>query len=208
MLIILRDWRVLIERCEQLVFVALNALLLLKFWPGMFQAGHVIATLYVLNQTLIVFLLIFRRPAQNLSLRPGDHLIAAASTLLPLLVQPPSGNNVIPFLPLLSILVVGLVLHIGAKFSLRRSFGILPANRGIKSEGLYRIVRHPMYLGYVLVDLSLVLSGPTAWNIAILLASWLLFALRISAEERLLGQSPDYREFCRATRYRLLPGVY
>ena len=36
-----------------------------------------------------------------------------------------------------------------AKFSLARSFGLAPANRGVKSRGAYAFLRHPMYLGYV-----------------------------------------------------------
>lgn len=203
-----RNWHAVFERGEQLAFVALNVHLLVKFWPGLFQAKHVILTLYVLYQTMVVLFLLFRRSAQHISPRPSDHVVATVSTILPLLALPPTQDNILPLPLLLLIFAAGTVLHLGAKLTLRRSFGILPANRGIKTGGVYRIVRHPMYLGYLLVELSLVLAGPLAWNIAILLAGCLLFGLRIFAEERLLGQSPDYRELCRTTRYRLIPGVY
>ena len=201
-------WRVIFERGEQIAFIALSVHLLMKFWGGMFQPGNVISTLYVIDQTVVVLFLLCRRPAQNVSERPFDHIIATLSAVVPLLAQPPSADNQMPVMLLLPIFVTGSMLHIGAKLSLRRSFGILPANRGIKSGGMYRFVRHPMYLGYLLVYLSLVLAGPTAWNTALLIASCVLFAVRISFEERLLVQSPDYREFCLATPYKLIPGIY
>ena len=203
-----RGWCVVIERIEQLVFLALNTHLLMKFWPGMFQPDHIISTLYVFNQTIVVVFLLIRRSAQNISWRPGDHLVATVSTLLPLLVQPPTGNSLLPLPVLFLMLLLGIMLHLGAKLTLRRSFGILPANRGIKSDGLYRFVRHPMYLGYIFSELSLILAGPTAWNATIFIANCLLFGVRISAEERVLGQSSEYREFCRTTPYRLVPGLY
>ena len=56
---------------------------------------------------------------------------------------------------------------IAALLSLQRSFGIVPANRGIREGGLYRIVRHPLYAAELLVFLGVVLVTPTPWNILI-----------------------------------------
>ena len=42
---------------------------------------------------------------------------------------------------------IGLLVVVAGKISIGRSFGLIPANRGIVSSGLYRLVRHPIYLG-------------------------------------------------------------
>ena len=42
-----------------------------------------------------------------------------------------------------AIMLIGLYVQISAKVILGRSFGLIAANRGIKVEGPYRIVRHP-----------------------------------------------------------------
>ena len=44
--------------------------------------------------------------------------------------------------------LTGLLVEDG-KLSLGRSFGLMPANRGVVSTGMYRLVRHPIYLGYL-----------------------------------------------------------
>ena len=180
----------------------------MTFWPRLFLLNSIILWLYVLDQILVVMFLLLRRSAQRYSERPVDHVIALISAMLPLLAVPPSQGNLLPLSMLAVCLLTGIVLHLGAKLSLRRSFGVLPADRGVKSRGMYRFVRHPMYLGYILVQLSLVLAGPLMWNICLFIVSCVFFALRISAEERLLGHSPDYQALCRTTRYRLIPGVY
>ena len=57
---------------------------------------------------------------------------------------------------------VGLIVVIVGKMSLGRSFGLMPANRGIVSTGLYRVVRHPIYLGYLITHVGFVAANPTA----------------------------------------------
>ena len=100
------------------------------------------------------------------------------------------------------------LVQLAAKLFLRRSFGIAPANRGIKTGGMYKFVRHPMYAGYLLVHIGILLLMPTALNFTIYAISWWAQILRLLAEERLLGEDPAYREFCTKTRWRLIPGIF
>ena len=128
--------------------------------------------------------------------------------MLPLLAVPSSGQNVAPISVCGILALSGIFLHLAAKLSLRRSFWVVAADRGIKVEGPYRFIRHPMYLGYMLLQLALVLAGPVLWNVVIFAVTWLLYVLRIAAEERLLANNETYRTFQAKTRFRLVPGLY
>ena len=66
---------------------------------------------------------------------------------------------------------VGLLIVVAGKVSLGRSFGLTPANRGIVSTGVYRLVRHPIYLGYLITHVGFVAANATAWNAVLLVAA-------------------------------------
>jgi protein-S-isoprenylcysteine O-methyltransferase Ste14 len=94
------------------------------------------------------------------------------------------------------------------KLSLGRSFGLIPANRGIVSTGLYRIVRHPIYLGYLLTHVGFVAANPADWNLFILAAADIALMMRAVREERTLAQDPAYRDYMQRVRWRIVPGVF
>ena len=83
--------------------------------------------------------------------------------------------------------VVGLSLIVIAKIALGRSFGLVPANRGVVVRGPYMIVRHPIYTGYLLTHIGFLLANPTPWNIAVLLAANGALVVRAMMEERVLS---------------------
>ncbi|MEL0253295.1 MAG: isoprenylcysteine carboxylmethyltransferase family protein, partial [Novosphingobium sp.] len=88
--------------------------------------------------------------------------------------------------------------------SLRRSFGVAPANRGIKTNGLYRFVRHPIYAGYLVLHIGLFILIPSVYNLAVYAVAWAAQIMRIKAEEALLLQDPAYVAFKQRTRFRLM----
>ncbi len=104
--------------------------------------------------------------------------------------------------------VAGLVLQIAALATLSRSFGLLPAHRGIKSDGLYRWVRHPLYTAYALAGLGYVMSNFSLYNVAVLTVATGFQVLRIRNEEAFLRRYPDYMTYAERTRWRLLPFVW
>jgi uncharacterized membrane protein (UPF0127 family)/protein-S-isoprenylcysteine O-methyltransferase Ste14 len=88
---------------------------------------------------------------------------------------------------------------------LGRSFGLVAANRGVRTAGPYRIVRHPAYASYFFTDVGYTLENPSVRNVA-LLALVLSFQLaRIHTEEDCLRSDPAYRRYCERVRYRLVP---
>ena len=105
-------------------------------------------------------------------------------------------------------MLFGVFLNLSAKLTLRRSFGVVAANRGVKIGGPYRLIRHPMYAGYTLTQLGFLLSGPTLWNLGLYGLALSLQIARILAEERILSNDPAYAEMSGRVRYRLVPYVF
>ena len=169
------------------------------------DTGSAALLIYLFDQFLIIGFLLARRATDAISLRPGDWVLGFAGTFVPLLQGPTSGVPVFSATVIVCLMIVGIIIHLTAKLTLRRSFGVVAANRGIKTNGAYQIVRHPMYLGYIISQAGFLLSGPTAWNTVIFLTSVALLILRIEAEERLLRQDKDYAG---AAGHKLVPGLY
>jgi protein-S-isoprenylcysteine O-methyltransferase Ste14 len=103
--------------------------------------------------------------------------------------------------------LIGAVLVLGAFLSLNKSFGLGPENRGIKVGGAYKIVRHPMYSGYMLVEVGFFLNNLSLVNLAALAISVLFLLLRLRAEERLLRNDHSYLEYTRMVQWRLIPFI-
>ena len=77
------------------------------------------------------------------------------------------------------------------------------------STGLYGIVRHPMYMGALVLVLGLPLALGSWWGLLFAPAIAALLAWRLVEEERLLVQSlAGYADYRRRVRYRLVPLVW
>lgn len=196
----------LLDRVEQIAVILLYSMLVVRIWPGDFSTASIVSFLLLISEGVVVAFLLIRKPTSNISLRPNDWLVATAGTCLPLLVS--SGGAQINLEIGAVLLIIGMMTHIGAKFSLNRSFGLVAANRGVKQRGLYRFVRHPMYAGYMMSQCGYFLASASWWNLSVYAALWTFLLLRIRAEERVLSQDAAYREFAGRVRFRLLPGLY
>jgi hypothetical protein len=104
--------------------------------------------------------------------------------------------------------LVGTAAAVASLTSLGRSFGLLAGNRGIRTGGPYLVVRHPAYASYFVVQLAYVLENLSVWNAAVFCAVVAAQLIRIRQEEAVLLRDPAYRRYCRAVKYRLLPGIY
>jgi len=82
-------------------------------------------------------------------------------------------------------------------------------NQTAVTTGPYRYVRHPMYVGAIVMFPATGLALGSWWAVAIGGVLSLLFVWRTAMEDRvLLRELPGYQEFAAATRYRLVPGVW
>lgn len=79
----------------------------------------------------------------------------------------------------------------------------------LASTGLYRLVRHPMYLGNVVLMLGIPLALGSYWGLLLVVPGVIVLVLRIRDEEGLLEEElSGYREYERTVHYRLLPYVW
>jgi protein-S-isoprenylcysteine O-methyltransferase Ste14 len=77
------------------------------------------------------------------------------------------------------------------------------------SSGPYRYVRHPAYVGMILVVLGAPIMLGSWWALIPGVVSALLVIVRTSLEDRTLqAELPGYTEYARRIRYRLMPGVW
>jgi protein-S-isoprenylcysteine O-methyltransferase Ste14 len=137
-----------------------------------------------------------------------DWLLGLTGSILPLLALPVAAGALLPAGVCGAIMLIGFCVQISAKLILGRSFGVIAANRGIKVGGPYRIVRHPIYVGYTIIHVGFLLSFPSVWN-AILYSAVLAFQIgRILREELLLSQDQSYRDYAACVRYRLIPMIF
>lgn len=79
----------------------------------------------------------------------------------------------------------------------------------VVASGPYRFVRHPMYVGLVLLHVSLALTLGSVWNLALAALIAVLFLWRTALEDQTLRRElPGYEQYATVTRYRLVPGIW
>jgi protein-S-isoprenylcysteine O-methyltransferase Ste14 len=83
------------------------------------------------------------------------------------------------------------------------------ADQKLVSTGLYGLVRHPMYVGNLVMMIGIPLALGSYWGLLIVIPGVVVLALRIHDEEQLLQQQlAGYREYTQQVRYRLVPYVW
>ncbi len=85
------------------------------------------------------------------------------------------------------------------------------AERGhrVCDTGLYRVVRHPGYLGMLLSLLAFPLVMNAYWSfLPALFAAALLVARTVLEDRFLMRELPGYADYAARTKWRLVPGVF
>lgn len=202
------DWSRLSDIAARAVIVVLFSMMTLRFATDFFQTGRITGLLLVVSELLVVLMTVVRRPAADVDRGVRARMLTAMSMMGPPLVRPAAVAALTPELLTAGLSICGLLIVIAGKLSLGRSFGLMPANRGIVSTGLYRLVRHPIYLGYLVTHLAFVAANPTRWNIVLLIAADLALLARAVCEEATLARDPRYRAYQAQVRWRVVPGVF
>jgi protein-S-isoprenylcysteine O-methyltransferase Ste14 len=77
------------------------------------------------------------------------------------------------------------------------------------TTGPYAIIRHPMYLGFLVMYLATPIALGSWWAVPVFSLYIPILVWRILSEEKvLLRDLEGYREYCRERRYRLLPFIW
>jgi protein-S-isoprenylcysteine O-methyltransferase Ste14 len=108
----------------------------------------------------------------------------------------------------LVLVTLAACLSLASLLRLGRWFGVRPALRGLATNGPYRLVRHPMYLSYVVADVGYNLQEWNVGTVLLVIAGWVSLLCRIRAEERILSHHPGWPAYVALVRYRLVPGLW
>jgi protein-S-isoprenylcysteine O-methyltransferase Ste14 len=185
----------------------LYALFLVRHVDAFLETHEAQLLVIVILESMVVVMFVSRREASVTNVSPLALAATALGTFATLFMAPIQSSNV-PSAITVSIQLIGLGMAAFAVGSLRRSFGLAPANRGVKTGGMYRYVRHPLYAAYLVTSAGYVLAYPAPRNFFVLACSIAGQVLRMELEERLLLRDEQYAKYAAQTRFRIVPGVY
>ena len=172
------------------------------------SSHRLIGAAFVAEQTWIVVAYLVRRPARVVSRRASDWLLAFGGTFGGVLFRPNGAHIHWGLDAGLGVQAVGLVICVWALSALGRSFGFAAADRGLVRRGPYRVIRHPIYASYVLLQLGYLLQSISVRNALVMLFTSSCNVGRALAEERLLTNNGRYAAYRAQVRWRVLPGVW
>jgi protein-S-isoprenylcysteine O-methyltransferase Ste14 len=205
--------RIFAQMPRELRNAAINCALAVVF--AVFAAAHVeqllvqarlSLVLLVAVETVLVVLFLTRRDANETLHSWQAWSTTAAGTLFPLLLRPaPEAEDILVGQLVQSI---GVALQVAALLSLNRSMGLLPAHRGVKTSGAYRLVRHPLYAAYAIGLVGYLINNFNIYNAAVVSIGMCFQVIRIRYEEGLLFGYPAYTAFAEKTRWRLIPFLW
>jgi protein-S-isoprenylcysteine O-methyltransferase Ste14 len=187
---------------------ALFALLSVSLLTDFIRTGRVTGLLLLVSESLVVFLMVVRRRAGRVDRSVPAAVVTVLSLAGPPLLRPANLTPLAPDLVTASLSAAGLLVVIVGKIALGRSFGIVPANRGVVASGPYSVVRHPIYAGYLLTHIAFVMAHPRVMNAVIVIAADAALIVRALMEERVMAEDATYRVYCRRVEWHLVPGVF
>ena len=166
-----------------------------------------IALVFIIQQGWVAAIFLVRRAPRTASHRPLDWVAAYAGWFMGFLVRPTGSHLAWGASVGIWVQLIGLLAWAWAFAKLARSFGVVPADRGLVTGGPYRIVRHPLYTAYLVGGIGYLMQSLSTWNIVIdaVAVGWQV--VRIRAEERHLS-SPDYDAYRARVPWRLIPWIW
>jgi protein-S-isoprenylcysteine O-methyltransferase Ste14 len=108
----------------------------------------------------------------------------------------------------LALVILAAGLSLVSLLTMGRLFGVRPALRGLVTRGPYKLVRHPIYLSYVIADIGYNLQEWNSVTLLLVLIGWASLVYRIYAEERVISQDAGWPAYLAQVRYRLFPGLW
>ena len=139
-------------------------------------------------------------------------LLLALIILIPVWATRPMATLPLPLLVTGWFLIIfGLVCVLLAAQALGSALTPFPlpvAGERMRKQGIYRLVRHPMYLGVLCLALGWVLLRQSAPGMLLVAILFVFFDRKAAREERWLTEKyPEYADY-RGRVKKLIPGVY
>jgi protein-S-isoprenylcysteine O-methyltransferase Ste14 len=209
-------------RVPMLAWTIVLALALMMELEQYCRAAHseLPGTVYALNVAMRVSVIVYlailsatvvtrRRPkARARGIEPrvsallGSFLITAAA-LFPRHDLSPAAACVSTLLVLIGDSIAAVVL-----VQLRGSFSVMAEARQLEVSGVYRLVRHPLYLAEEIATIGAVMQFLSIWT-AILVVVQMAFQLRRMRNEEIVLMEifPEYSRY-RQNTPRIIPGLY
>jgi protein-S-isoprenylcysteine O-methyltransferase Ste14 len=112
-----------------------------------------------------------------------------------------------------ALMIVGLAVRWTAILTLGKSFSsnvAIQESQTIQRAGLYRIVRHPSYLGMLIIFLAIGVHSRNWLALAVVLVpttAALLYRIHVEEIELHDAFGAEYAEYSQSTK-RLIPGIY
>ncbi len=114
--------------------------------------------------------------------------------------------GIVLFLMAMSLVTLAMMVNPHAETTVRIQSD---RNHKVVASAPYRFVRHPMYVGAILMYPATALIFGSLWALAVSGFMAILFVGRTALEDRMLRQElPGYAEYARVTRYRLVPWLW
>lgn len=188
--------------------IVLFSMMAVRFGADFIATGRLTGLLLLVSELLVVVLTVMRRSAAAVDRSLRARVLTTLSMLGPPLLQPGHVPAIAPEMLTVALSAAGLAIVIAGKVTLGRSFGLMPANRGVVSSGVYRLVRHPIYMGYLVTHVAFLAGNPSVWNITALVAADAALLARAVCEEATLARDERYRTYQQQVRWRVCPGVF
>src|SRR6266849_3697557 len=168
---------------------------------------HAADIIWMTGAALMGIFSLVRIPPKTVTVTANSIAATAGMMILPTLIKPGLASVGLLNQAGMALELIGVIFTQLARVYLGRSFGLLPANRGIVSKGPFRLKRHPIYVGWFVLTLGYAFIYPRPRNFVVIVAALLFMMWRIVQEEDLLGLDSEYRTYCEKVRYRLIPWV-
>jgi protein-S-isoprenylcysteine O-methyltransferase Ste14 len=180
----------------------------LKYWEAWAWLAALIIPMFV----ILVYLM--RNDPALLERRMRTLIVFGVAFIIPGLDFRFGWSHVPLWLELLSLLLVEMgyvyILRVFRENSYASRVVEVSQGQKVIDTGPYAFVRHPMYLGAIVLYAATPLALGSYWA---LLVVWLMIPiltiLRIPNEEEVLKRElPGYAEYMQKVRYRLVPGIW
>ena len=186
----------------------LFTLLTINILQDFLRTGRITGLLLLVSEALVIVLTVIRRPAHIVDRSVRAAMVTAISVVGPPLLLPSDAGGLVPDVVTAAASALGLAFVVLGKLTLGRSFGLVPANRGVVIRGPYALVRHPIYSGYLITHLAFLVAHPSWWNAVVVGIADTALILRALIEERVLNGDAEYQAYCRRVEWHLVPGVF